>query len=71
MPGKEEWVLVLLGSQHKCVERLVWPLFPDYPFLVTMVTLKDLQLEVCRNFTMQKVKGTCSFLFKSSLTYFN
>ena len=29
MPGKEEWVLVQLGSQHKCVERPVRPEFPD------------------------------------------
>ena len=36
MPGKEEWVLVWLGSQHKCVEPPVWPVFPGYPFLVTM-----------------------------------
>ena len=27
------------GSQHKCVERPVRPVFPDYPFLMTMVTL--------------------------------
>ena len=36
---KEEWVLVQLGSQHKFVERLVRPVFPDYPFLVTMVSI--------------------------------
>ena len=28
--GREEWVLVLLGSQHKCVERPLRPMFPDY-----------------------------------------
>ena len=28
--GKEEWVLVQLGSQCKPVEQPVWPLFPDY-----------------------------------------
>ena len=27
MHGKEEWVLVYLGSQHKCVKRPVW----DFP----------------------------------------
>ena len=37
IPGKEEWVLVWLGSQHNCVEPPVRPVFPDYPFLVTMV----------------------------------
>ena len=36
MSGKEEWVLVQLGSQHKCLEWPVWPVFPDYLFLVTM-----------------------------------
>ena len=30
MPGKEEWVLVQLGSQHKCVELPFRPVFPDY-----------------------------------------
>ena len=30
MPGKEEWVLVYLGSQYKCVEQPDWPVFPDY-----------------------------------------
>ena len=30
MPSKEEWVLAQLGSQHKCVDRPVWPVFPDY-----------------------------------------
>ena len=39
MPGKEEWVLEYLGSQHKCVEWPVRPVFPDYLFLVTMVKL--------------------------------
>ena len=28
--GKEEWVLVQLGSQQKHVEQPVWPVFPDY-----------------------------------------
>ena len=42
MLGKEEWVLVYLGSQHKCVERPVWPVFPDCPFLVTMIQLNSL-----------------------------
>ena len=28
--GREEWVLVELGSQHKRVKRPVWPVFPDY-----------------------------------------
>ena len=31
MHGREEWVLVQLGSQHKRVERFVHPVFPDYP----------------------------------------
>ena len=39
MPGKEEWVLVWLGSQHKCVERTVRLEFPDYLFLMTMPKL--------------------------------
>ena len=39
MPGKEELVLVYLGSQHKCVERPVRPEFPDYLFLMTMFQL--------------------------------
>ena len=30
MPGKDEWVLAQLSSQHKCVERPVRPVFPDY-----------------------------------------
>ena len=30
MHGREEWVLVWLGSQHKHVERPVQPVFPDY-----------------------------------------
>ena len=30
MPGKEEWVLVYLASQHKCVEWPVRFVFPDY-----------------------------------------
>ena len=30
MPGKEEWALVQLGSQHNCVELPVRPVFPDY-----------------------------------------
>ena len=30
MSGKEEWVLILLRSQHNCVERSVRPVFPDY-----------------------------------------
>ena len=30
MHGREEWVLVYLGSQHKRVERPVQPLLPDY-----------------------------------------
>ena len=29
MPGKKEWVLVQLGSQQKCVERPVRPVFTD------------------------------------------
>ena len=40
MSGKEEWVLVSLGSLHKCVERPVRLVFPDYLFLVTMVKCK-------------------------------
>ena len=36
MPGKEERVLLQLGSQHKCVERSVRTVFPGYLFLVTM-----------------------------------
>lgn len=28
--GKEKWVLVLVGSQNNCVEKPVWPMFPDY-----------------------------------------
>ena len=30
MNGREEWVLVYLGSQHKRVERPVRPEIPDY-----------------------------------------
>ena len=30
MHGREEWVLVSLGSQHKSTELPVWPVFPDY-----------------------------------------
>ena len=30
MHSKEEWVLVKLGSQHMCVERPAWSVFPDY-----------------------------------------
>ena len=30
MHGREEWVLVYLGSQHKHVERPVQPECPDY-----------------------------------------
>ena len=30
MDGREEWVLVQLGSQHKRVERSVRPVFPDF-----------------------------------------
>ena len=30
MLGREEWVLVELGSQQKCVKRPVRPVFPDY-----------------------------------------
>ena len=29
MRGKEEWVLVYLGPQHKSVEQPVQPMFPD------------------------------------------
>ena len=43
MPGKEEWVLVWLGSQHKCVGRPVRPVFPDYPFLVTMIRSMEIK----------------------------
>ena len=32
MHGKEESVLVKLGSHHNSVERPVWPVFPDYLF---------------------------------------
>ena len=37
MHDREEWVLVTLGSQHKPKERPVRPVFPDYPFLMTMM----------------------------------
>ena len=37
MPSKEEWVLIYLDSQHKCIEGTVRPVFPDYLFLVTML----------------------------------
>ena len=30
MHGREEWVLVSLGSEHKPKERPVRPVFPDY-----------------------------------------
>ena len=30
MHGKEEWIVVSLGSQHTCVERPVRSMFPDY-----------------------------------------
>ena len=30
MHGKEEWVLVQLGSQSKCTERPVRPVFSNY-----------------------------------------
>ena len=33
MHGRQEWVLLQLGYQHKCVERPVWPVFPDYLFV--------------------------------------
>ena len=29
MHGREEWVLVQLGSRHKCIERPAWPMFAD------------------------------------------
>ena len=28
-------------SQHKCVELPIWPMFPDYLFLVTMFYVID------------------------------
>ena len=37
MHSREDWVLLQLGPQHKHIERPVWPNFPDYPFLVTMI----------------------------------
>ena len=30
MHGREEWVLVQLGSRHKCIERPAQLMFPDY-----------------------------------------
>ena len=30
IPGKEKCVLVYLGSRHKCLQRIVRPVFPDY-----------------------------------------
>ena len=45
MPGKEEWVLVKLGSQRNCVERPVRPVFPDYLFLMTMVKVSSTYME--------------------------
>ena len=30
MHGREEWVLIQFGSQHKRVERAVRPVFPDH-----------------------------------------
>ena len=30
MHGREEWVLVQLGSRHKWIERPGWLMFPDY-----------------------------------------
>ena len=50
MHGREEWVLVQLGSQHKRVERPVQLEFPDYPFLVTMVIGNIAEEEICLSF---------------------
>ena len=45
MHGKEECAPVSLGSQHKCVERPVRPVFRDYlPFFVTMVKFMAMHL---------------------------
>ena len=60
MPGKKEWVLVQLGSQHKCVERPVGPVFPDYLFLVTML-LGSCKMPIC-NFT-KKLFHRSSFMY--------
>ena len=30
MQDREEWFLAYLGSQHKCIEQPVQPLFSDY-----------------------------------------
>ena len=41
MHGREEWVLVQVGSQNKHVERPVRPCFQTiFPFLVTMISSK-------------------------------
>ena len=75
MPGKEEWVLVLLGSQHKCVERPVRPEFPDYVFLMTMLRVIPLSaLYICLiNTPLYKkfkvVTGNKSFFYENKSTF--
>ena len=62
IPGKEEWVLVYLGSQHKCVERPVRPVFPDsvsYDYAITKLQSNGFE------------KVTNNFLFLGCNSIFN
>ena len=48
-------------SQYECVERPVWPVFPDYLFLVTMIPAMRIRSSIsCRFF--QLASYTCFLL---------
>ena len=65
MHGKEEWLIEKLGSRHKCVERTVWPVFPDiFPFLVTMLTVRQSSFEC---FCEISAKYDCFKVYDTSL----
>ena len=57
MFSKEEWDLVQLGSQHNCVERPIWPVFPDY-------------LSVSCDYDSMVVGAPQSFQFFRQITWF-
>ena len=66
MRGNEEWVLVQLGSQHKCVERPIRSEFPDYLFLMTMMEMKTELEEIKSNLTEVLLHVTNNLMTKSS-----
>ena len=61
MYRREEWVLEQLGCQDKRVEWPVRPVFPDYPFFVTMGILVAGEVEEKKELKNLLMWGKFSF----------